>query len=336
MIVLGLLHKPNTRDQDIDRDSNTAHLESPDIHWRVAIKSVASGHQHNLNMRAEIRDKGLKFLNTEGNRVCLSREYTPASPLVEIIPMKRDINGQVSLLPVEVLFIGRADIESVSFSRDVYGTGLCLQISSQPLQDFHLLYDAEYEVAPGYIPAEGQDRIDAYDSKITFRTPDHLNDGEIYRVKLVLIDKIVDLHKAKVAKFKEEEKERIAKEEAIRIHVKYPEDVNADYLLASYVYDVGQKIGFDRGLTGELILPGPNPLNGELYVCFGRNQNDRNGWPWCYVANLSERTVDLPRDADVVIREKDFVVAYFDLEGQDRALAAGFIVLNYIFHLIQS
>ena len=189
-----------------------------------------------------------------------------------------------------------------------------------------MAYDKEYRVVACYPPDSGL--VGNYDSYAIFRTPAHLDDGEIYRVELIVLDKVERARREEEEKLKREEYERLKKEEAITIRVEYPSDVNDGFCSASYAPRNERHVGTGDDCTtrGTITIPGPNPLNGELFVSMypGRRV-------WCYINDLDKRMVQLPQDADLVYAEDDPVLAYFDVADREVAVSCGFKVVSFLY-----
>jgi len=110
----------------------------------------------------------------------------------------------------------------------------------------------------------------------------------------------------------------LEREEAINIVVgKYPEQVAAGRLMAVYTDGTQQRECYDYENPGHLTLSGPNKLGEELGVYIRQA-----GGPlrlWCYIKSLNKRDVNLPGDADRVIKAADLEDVYLSLTGADKS-----------------
>jgi len=288
------------------------------------VRYAADSH-HSMSVRAEIAEKGLTFLDHAGVRTWLGPAYREKSPLVEILSMMRDPNGRIHPFAVEDLVISAVDGGGLG-SCSVRGKGLRLQIDSRELRGGNLLYDKKYRVVAGYKPDDASQLVFAMDSAAVFKTPAHLDPGQLYRVKLILLDKQVRREMEQETSRVAEERERVAGEESIRISARYPNDTNDGTWTAAYLDQRNAHEGYDRPGSGTITIRGPNRLGGELLVFF-TPADGRSRRTWCYLENVRKRTVRLPEDADFVVVEDRLVSVYFALTNREAAVDGGFKTL---------
>ncbi len=164
------------------------------------------------SVRMKIEEFGLGF-RSNGTMTYLGSDYSEDTPLIEISPQIRRLDGSIESLKVADLSLRR---DGWSHSYGVEGTTLRLQLGSVQTGGETLLFGREYAVA-GMFPVGGHSEYEFSGNTRggKFRIPDEVGRGKICRVKVVVIDEIL-------------EKELLAKKEAAKKEGAGKSNGNAD------------------------------------------------------------------------------------------------------------
>jgi hypothetical protein len=264
-----------------------------------------------------INRHGLDFADSNGTKHYLYHDYDRKTPLVEIRLKMRDINGEIRPLVVRSLEL---DTHDSGGSYALNGTALRLEIWTDKHWEYvPLLYSREYAALAHFQGA--YDAVDGVYGKtrtVTFKTPDALKPGEIYKVELVLVDRIweanllLDRAKEVARKKKIEEAEKITVEINRR-----PGDVSAGELIG--IYNDGTRNREFGESNGKVFLMGPNKLGGELAVYLVSKSTGKS-FLWAYVGEVTKRLVSLPQEADIVADEGDWFQIELLVKGKKKPL----------------
>jgi hypothetical protein len=109
----------------------------------VAVTRFLADSPESIALRESIEANGLVFTDDRGITAVLAREYARTSPLIEIIPKMRDLDGLVRPFKVEDLYIVAEPPEHGLGSCRTDGFGLVLQIGPDGYPNLRLEYDSE-------------------------------------------------------------------------------------------------------------------------------------------------------------------------------------------------
>ena len=248
---------------------------------------------------------------SNGTMTYLGSDYSEDTPLIEISPQIRRLDGDVESLKVAHLGLRR---DGWSRSYEVEGTTLRLQLGSEQTGAETLLFGHEYTVT-GIFPLGDHSEYEfSGNTRVgKLRIPDEVGSGKICRIKVILIDEILEqelLAKKEAAK---KERERVAEEEKLTVSF-----TEAPGELVVVLYHDAERVR-EAGMTEPdakvIEMKGPNKLAGEL-VAYTTESGQRC---WAYIKNLRKRSVTLPKDADIICSEEDLVDLTIVLHDEDMA-----------------
>jgi hypothetical protein len=257
-------------------------------------------------------------LSPAGVKTIMTSEYTSGTRLVELHFMGRELNGEINPVSLNFVQLQRAGAGEGprGFQMDG-GKALRLGIGQDGGNMRSVLLGGEYLVT-GYAPS-GVNAV-VKGPVPCFRIPEDLAKGALYRVQLLLVDKIHEQIVLEQQAAEARRKKELEEKEKITIHVrKYPEGATEGSLVAGYYDGVRAREFSEHGSIGELALKGPNKLGGELVVYFTSKATGEIT-TWAYVKEVQKRVVDLPDDADLEITDKDLIEVYLSFEGQEQGV----------------
>ena len=152
----------------------------------IPADSTYAKHIHN-----QIVEKGKYFTDTEGIKTSIWFTDDSNTPLIEILCKERTLDNTILPLVVSSMDIVSQEI-TYGMSHPIKGTGLRINIGNDwNSKDVKLKFNTEYTAMGVYhLPEDPNTTARGQTSKVTFRTPKSLEPGEIYRVNLILIDRI--------------------------------------------------------------------------------------------------------------------------------------------------
>ena len=275
-------------------------------------------------IRSEIRDHhGSNFIDSEGIKTSLSGVIDVNIPLLEILCMCRDLEGEVHPAEVNSLYIVEPGYGT---NHEVNGTAFRTIIGKDSQYNWpRLECGFQYQVTASYRD-ESKKIIWATQSIANFSIPKELDAGDIYRVELIVIDKIKEYKAIEQAMTAKEERTRIEKEETITLQFsRFPDQKEQGAWLMEYY--VGNESGSFRQIEDNTYFKkGPNKLGGDLIVYYNY---DYYFSPWLYISNVQKRTLQLPADASIVIQEDEMISATVSLSQIDPNILSQYKMVGF-------
>jgi len=309
----------NNHDANEDNTKNqaaNADVTKPSINLEgyAAIISQEILKKAEAHLPEKVLRPGATHLSTDGVRTILPDEYTSDTPIVELHFMARELNGTMHPVKLHFIHLQRTEPHWATGCQIDGGTTLRLGAGKEPDNRRALVLGAEYLV-PGYAPAGINSVIKG--SSPAFRIPENLGPDEVYKIKLLLVDKIYEHQKLQKQKAAAQQRKRLEIEEAITVTIQKDAIQGQEGPLVC-LYSVGEKNReFHNGQSsGQMTLKGPNKLGGELVVYTSPpGQHFRS---WCYIKNLQKRNVSLPDDADWSATREDLIEVYLSFPDEQK------------------
>lgn len=276
----------------------------------------------------QIIEKGKFFTDSEGIRTSIWFSDDINTPLIEILCKERTLDN--SILPLDISSLEIVSQEIIyGMTHEIKGSGLRIDIGNdRRSKDPKLLFNTEYTVKGIYhLPEDPNNIARGQTSKVTFRTPKSLSPGEIYRLNLILIDRIKEQQEQEQAKIAKEEKARIEDEETITLQFSNLPKYSKPGIW-QIEYSDGNKVRSFRRIDDEtFILKGPNKLGGDISVYY--YTTDDNFYPWINITDVQQRTLQLPDDASIVLNEDEMVQAKISLAQIDPNIISQYKMIGF-------
>ena len=269
---------------------------------------ISSDSEYNRAVRNEIQEKGLSFVDSRGISNCLSSRDVN-TPLIEIHCFMRDLDGTIRPCRVRSLYMVSSDGRGGDYG--VRGVGFRTELGLDYGEIARLLYGKRYSVVAGYEPNNGPGVVYAKESETFFETPASLGPGEIYKVELVVVDRIKERKKLEE---KMALKER-AREETLNLKLSDPPQYPFKGAWVVLYYDGKTKQRFDRKPENCFMLAGPMDLGGEVLAYYSNGVENRT---WVYLRKLEKRQIDLPSDAQTLIAPENLVEVGIEVQKGNR------------------
>ncbi len=192
-ILAGVIHfSLQKNSEESPTDNNDVSINQEDL---IQITTISKQDEYNQLVRKDIFNGNVQRVDSNGirNRMPSASDYNDSTPLIEMRFYERDFNNIIKPLYLERLSIeSQADkgelISGGGYLAGGYGLRLGLAKIGDGLSS--LLWDREYSTFGTYYLGDPNDRYAKRTSEVKFRTPKSLGPGEIYRVDLILIDRI--------------------------------------------------------------------------------------------------------------------------------------------------
>ena len=309
--------------QNLNEEQNRRPGESPDEPSRslspqgyAAIISQEILKKAEANLPEEGLRPGATHLSADGVRILLPYEYTSNTPIIELHFMARELNGNIHPIKLENISLERKEPPSgrgyTMNGATILRVGVTDHFYKHMMRP--LLLGAEYEVLNyRLVGVNGPIR----GPSPAFRVPENLGPDEIYKIKLLLVDKIYEHQELQKQKAAAQRRKRLEIEEAITVTIQKDAIQGQEGPLVC-LYSVGEKNReFHNGQSsGQMTLKGPNKLGGELVVYTSPpGQHFRS---WCYIKNLQKRNVSIPDDADWSATREDLIEVYLSFPDEQK------------------
>ena len=287
----------------------------PDSHVLTSV--IDKQDEHSKIVLSEILQGNYGRVDSMGIKNAIPSDYNDFSTLIEFRTFEKQSDGTIRPYYVSSLKLLSQVTHGEKLSGGTYGVkgyGLRLGLADKLDWQSYLLYDTEYTVYGSYhLPEDPNKLIRGRTSELRFRTPKSLAPGEIYRVDLILVDRIKEQQEQEQTKIAKEERARIEKEEAITIQIKdFPKYNEPGIWMAGY-HD-GNKSREFQNINNMFILKGPNKLGGDLAIYYNMKGSNH---VWLYTKNIQKRTLQFPEDASVVLNDNNMVSAKISLSQID-------------------
>jgi len=170
-------------------DGDTSQTVSPPPD-SVSASLIEKEDYHNRLVRSEIFAGNVGRVDSMGVKNHLPGSCDSSTPLVEIRTFERQLDG--SIQPFVIADLGVFAQEPLSGCQyAVGGCGLRIALGKELDGSLYLLYDTEYTVSAVYHrPDDPPNIIRGKTRELIFRTPAKPAPGAIYRVDLILVDRI--------------------------------------------------------------------------------------------------------------------------------------------------
>jgi hypothetical protein len=284
---------------------------------------IAGDDKYNGLVRSEILGGNVSRVDSMGIRNYLPSDCNISTPLIELRTFERELDGTVQPLHLFSLGLLSQVPRGTTLSGGDYGVDACglrVGLAWELDGSLYLAYDTEYTARGVYHRSEDPNNIvRGQTAEVRFRTPAKLAPGEIYRVDLILIDKIKEGQAAEQAEVVKTERARAEEDEKITLRfAHFPEQKQHGIWQAVY-HDGNRSRGFEQAGDGTFFLKGPNKLGGELLVYL---HTDEDFHPWLYVTTVQKRMFQFPADASIIVNEDSLVKVHLSLTGSDASLLA--------------
>ena len=282
----------------------------------VIVKIFNPDSNYAKQIHKQIIEKGKFFTDTEGIKTSIWFSDDSNTPLIEILCKERTLDNTILPLVVSSIDIVSQEI-NYGMSHSIKGTGLRINIGNDcNSKDVKLQFNTEYTVKGIYhLPEDPNNIARGQTSKVTFRTPKSLSPCEIYRVDLILIDRIKEQQELEQAKIAKAERARIENEETITLQFSdFPKYDN--HGIWQIEYSDGKKARSFKRIDDKIFaLKGPNKLGGDISVYYLTTDNDFH--PWLNITDVQKRMLHLPDDASIVMNEDEMVQTKISLAQID-------------------
>jgi len=247
-------------------------------------------------------------LDANGVKTMLPVDYVAGMPLVEVRFMQSTMNRRVIPMKVETVELTQIG-GTFGGGYSIGGTAMRMAAGNTP-SPRTFVCGREYLVRAFRVEGT-MDAVDTRPLEPKFRVPDKMEPNTVYMVNLVLKDELLESELGAKKQAEAEEMKRLAVEEQIVVRA-------TEYLPGRLVgiYDDGTRSREFYSANGErsLVLKGPNRLGGELMV-YGMGADGRTQEAWAYTPKLDKRQVDMPKDAQLMVRKGDLIPITIGLTG---------------------
>jgi len=253
-------------------------------------------------------------IGSDGVMTIAPRNYTHGMAFVEMSFFKRYLDGKVKPYPLDDIQL--SPLVGYGGNTGLRGAhGLRLGVTDAPNVRRALSPGEGYRITY-YTPVDGPSTkpLTPYPS---FSVPENLPPNSVYRVDLIIEDEIARQQFEAARQATAQRRQQIVEQETIT--VTFTESLDTRFAVLYWAGDHQRESTGAPG-TRTVAIKGPNPLGGELAVCriIGRL------WCWAYISNVQSRSVTLPTDADVVVRDNKLVKLDIVFDEADTARLADF------------
>ena len=199
--------------------------------------------EYNKLVRTDIQNGNYAKKDSEGIQNSIPSDYNNSTALIELRSFDRKLDGSIQPFYLYGLGVHSKNYNAPGGGYGIHGYGLRLGLEKTDKREglSELLWDTEYTVFGQYhIPGDPNNEYEGVTSKVNFKTPKSLPPGAIYRVDLILVDKIREKAEQEKTRIAKEERARKEKEETITLQfTEYPKFTEIGTLDVGY--DDGKK-----------------------------------------------------------------------------------------------
>ena len=296
ILVIILLNNQGRNEPSKINNDDTATKQEKLTNEYIHIFNIDKKDEHNKKVRSEIIQGNYGKIDSIGIRNNIPSDYNDSSPLIELRFFEKQIDD--NLIP---LYLNEFSVDSNRPKGEMmsggsgyirgYGIRFGLEIADKLDGGCDLQWDTEYIAYGSYhLSGDPNNIYRGRTSKLSFRTPKSLGPGEIYRVDLVLVDRIKEQQEKDLVRIAKEEIARIEKEETITFQISEFPKYDESFMWSARYHDGNIDREFTRN-DSSFILKGPNKLGGELVILYFTREVTH---VWLYVSNVQKRILNLP------------------------------------------